>query len=209
MFNPEVLFSDNENVITSDESDSSTGFRQIQTRTSKKAQPITPSFETIDVSVSSEIGKLNKVLVHRPNLGHARIAPKDAEDLLFDDIVYLPQMQKEHDVFTSVLKAFVGRENVIEVRNLVVEALKNHKESRDELIERVTEVSGLSFNVHEKLSSLGNEELVDTVITGYSSSFGADLMGPIPNFIFTRDIAVTINDHVLVTKAAKNARKRE
>ena len=65
------------------------------------------------------------MLIHRPSEGHARISPKNAEELLFDDIVFLPQMQKEHDVFTSVLKAFVGKDNVIEVNDLLVKALDN------------------------------------------------------------------------------------
>ena len=62
------------------------------------------------INVNSEIGKLNMVLVHRPDDGISRISPKRAEELLFDDIVYLPKMKEEHDVFTRVLKLFVGDE---------------------------------------------------------------------------------------------------
>ena len=54
------------------------------------------------IQVSSEIAALKKVIVHRPDEGIARVSPKRAEDLLFDDIVYLPQMQNEHDIFTRV-----------------------------------------------------------------------------------------------------------
>jgi arginine deiminase len=72
---------------------------------------------------ASEIGKLKKVIVHRPDNGISRISPKDAAELLFDDIVYLPQMQKEHDVFTDVLKAFMGEENVLFVTDLLEQAL--------------------------------------------------------------------------------------
>jgi arginine deiminase len=50
------------------------------------------------IQVSSEIGPLKQVIVHRPDEGIARISPKKAEELLFDDIVFLPQMQEEHDV---------------------------------------------------------------------------------------------------------------
>jgi len=48
-----------------------------------------------DVFCNSEIGLLKTVIVHRPDEGISRISPRDAEELLFDDIVYLPQMQQE------------------------------------------------------------------------------------------------------------------
>ncbi|MEL6987286.1 MAG: arginine deiminase family protein, partial [Bacteroidota bacterium] len=51
--------------------------------------------------------------------------------------------------------------------------------------------------------------LAEILITGYWEEEDHILFDPIPNFIFTRDIAVTINDHVLITKAAKSARHRE
>ena len=67
------------------------------------------------VFVENEINPLRRVLVHRPDVGISRISPKRAEELLFDDIVHLPRMQEEHDVFTNILRQFVGDENVIEV----------------------------------------------------------------------------------------------
>ena len=70
--------------------------------------------------MSSEIGQLKRVIVHRPDDGIERISPKRAEELLFDDIVYLPQMQEEHDIFTSVLKAFLGEDNVLETQQLTI-----------------------------------------------------------------------------------------
>ncbi|MGB1217870.1 MAG: arginine deiminase family protein, partial [Saprospiraceae bacterium] len=59
------------------------------------------------------------------------------------------------------------------------------------------------------LLKLSNEELKDTLVTGYCPSTDSIMFDPIPNFIFTRDIAVTVNDHVIVTRAAKEARYRE
>jgi arginine deiminase len=55
------------------------------------------------IYVDSEIGKLKKVIVHRPDEGIARITPKRAGELLFDDIVHLPNMQHKHDISCSVL----------------------------------------------------------------------------------------------------------
>ncbi len=164
---------------------------------------------TSKVHVSSEIGKLKRVIVHRPDEGIARISPKEAEELLFDDIVYLPQMQMEHDIFTKVLKAFLGEENVLETRQLLVEALQSGDESRKEMIELIVDYEELPKSYGELLLNMADERLADVLITGYYAEDDYFLFDPIPNFIFTRDIAVTINDHVVITKAAKEARFRE
>ncbi|MDF1699151.1 MAG: arginine deiminase family protein [Saprospiraceae bacterium] len=161
------------------------------------------------VNVNSEIGNLRKVLVHRPDDGISRVSPKRAEELLFDDIVYVPKMKEEHDVFTKVLKAFLGEDNVLEVQDLLMEALQSDIESKKELIERIVDYEELALVMIEKLSALSDEELAEVLITGYIKSDDHIIFDPIPNFIFTRDIAVSVKDHLIVTKAAKEARHRE
>ncbi len=161
------------------------------------------------VHVSSEIGPLKRVMVHRPDEGISRISPKRAEELLFDDIVYLPQMQTEHDIFTSVLKAFLGENNVLETENLLFEALSEDPESKHRMIERIVYYEELPTTTKQLLENMTNRELTRVLITGYYQKEDFFLFDPIPNFIFTRDIAVTINDHLLVTKANKEARFRE
>lgn len=161
------------------------------------------------LNVSSEIGQLQKVLIHAPDEGIARISPKRAHELLFDDIVHLSQMQKEHDIFTNVLNQFVGNENVIEVENLIREALDYSPEGRGNLIRLITEFEELPKAFSQELTDLPNAELAKTIISGYCPSTDTILFDPIPNFIFTRDIAVMVNDHVVITKASKEARFRE
>ena len=58
----------------------------------------------------SEIGKLNKVLLHRLGEEIEGLVPGNFERLLFDDIPYLNIAQQEHDRFAEVL-----RENDVEV----------------------------------------------------------------------------------------------
>ena len=87
---------------------------------------------------SSEILPLKRVIVHRPDVGITRVSPKQAEDLLFDDIVYLPKMQEEHDIFTSVLAAFIGEENVLTTTRLLLEALEADPEDKNEMLEKIT-----------------------------------------------------------------------
>ncbi len=161
------------------------------------------------INVSSEIGVLKRVMVHRPDAGIARISPKDAEELLFDDIVHLPTMQKEHEIFTQVLQAFMGKENVLEIQDLLVEALKASKGAKAEMIDLVIDYEELPASYQSLFHGLSNEDLATVLVTGYYEKDDHIIFDPIPNFIFTRDIAVTINDHVIITKAKKAARHRE
>ncbi len=161
------------------------------------------------VSVSSEVDRLMKVIEHRPDEGIARITPKRADELLFDDIVHLPNMQDEHDVFTDVLKYFLGEDNVLETGQLLYEALVADEETKFEIIEMIINYEELPESYIHLLKKLPNDQLADALITGHLVSEDLILFDPIPNFIFTRDIAVVVNDHVIITKAAKMARQRE
>jgi arginine deiminase len=161
------------------------------------------------IHVSSEIGDLRKVLVHLPDIGIDRISPKRAEELLFDDIVYLKKMQEEHKVFTDTLKMLIGEANVLETEQMILEALHANPQRKQRLIEAIAQFEELP-DAHQKLmENLENEALVDVLITGYNAATDEILFDPIPNFIFTRDIAVMINDHVVITKPSKTARQRE
>jgi arginine deiminase len=161
------------------------------------------------IHVSSEIGKLEKVIIHRPDEGIARISPKRSDELLFDDIVHLPQMQQEFDIFKAVLSTFVKEENIMETQHLIEDALNANIEKRRELLRLIIDFEELPSSYFDKLDNISNDELAEILITGYWEEEEHILFDPIPNFIFTRDIAVTINDHILITKAAKSARHRE
>ena len=65
------------------------------------------------IHVTSEIGPLKKVLLHRPGNELLNLTPDSLSRLLFDDIPFLPEAQKEHDEFAHILK-----ENGIEVITL-------------------------------------------------------------------------------------------
>lgn len=160
------------------------------------------------IYADSEIGKLKKVIVHRPDEGIARITPKRAEELLFDDIVHLPKMQEEHDIFVNVLRAFLGKENVYAVRDLLAESTRD-EDSKYEVINKIIDFEELPYSFIPRLASLSPEQLADTLITGYLEPEDRILFDPIPNLIFTRDIAVTVKGHVIITKANKSARFRE
>ena len=119
------------------------------------------------IKVTSEIGPLKRVIVHRPDEGIARISPKKAEELLFDDIVHLPRMQEEHDVFTAVLRAFVGSESVLEVEQLLAEALAADGNSKMNLIDSIIDFEEVPPSYKFLLTKLSDEELAQVLITGY------------------------------------------
>ena len=161
------------------------------------------------VQVHSEIAPLRRVLVHRPDAGTATITPHRAEELLFDDIVYLPRMQEEHDIFTRLLRAFLGPEGVLEIGLLLAEAIAADRAATRESLTMIVSWEELPDRYVDELLELSPSELSDVLITGYFPQDDRRLFDPIPNFIFTRDIAVTVNDHLIITKAAKSARSRE
>ena len=168
-----------------------------------------PTFVAMSIRVNSEISPLRRVIVHRPDAGTATITPRRAEELLFDDIVYLPRLQQEHDVFTGILRAFIGDEGVLEIATLLTECLATVPSATRETLKLIINFEELPESYVDKLAALPPERLAEVLITGSDSAADRVLFDPIPNFIFTRDIAVTINDHILVTKAAKQARSRE
>lgn len=53
---------------------------------------------------TSEIGRLRKVLLHRPGQELENLMPEYLERLLFDDIPYLKEAQAEHDAFAQCLR---------------------------------------------------------------------------------------------------------
>src|SRR6187551_4069922 len=65
-----------------------------------------PPGEVIAMSfgVHSEVGKLRKVMVHRPGLEHLRLTPSNAEELLFDDVLWVSRAKSEHDAFCEILR---------------------------------------------------------------------------------------------------------
>ncbi len=161
------------------------------------------------INVSSEIAPLRRVIVHRPDSGISRISPKRAEELLFDDIVHLPRMQQEHEVFLGILRHFLGPEAVLDTEQLIREALQANAAAKHEMLQMVLDWEELPRRYLNFFEQLSDKELAQLLITGYYAPDDHIYFDPIPNFIFTRDIAVTVNDHMVITKAAKEARFRE
>ena len=57
------------------------------------------------IRVDSEIGRLRRVLTHRPGLEIDWMMPRMMEQLLFDDILYGEAARREHGRFGRVLQS--------------------------------------------------------------------------------------------------------
>jgi arginine deiminase len=96
---------------------------------------------------------------------------------------------------------------VIELQWLLAEVLED-KVIHSKLVASVCAIEGCTYQTQQLLQNYTAIELAKTFISGTSNN--AELIfAPIPNFIFTRDIGITIKDHVLLNKPAKKARTRE
>lgn len=160
-------------------------------------------------NVSNEVSLLKKVLVHRPDDGLERVTPERALDFLYDDITYLPEMQAEHDIFTNTIRAVLGEQSVIETQELLLDVLRKKPEARKHLIESVVEHESIDEEAKEKIEYLSAKDLTYLMFNGINPKTNEEIMPPLPNYVFTRDIGVVINNYLLVCQAAKQARTRE
>ncbi len=190
------------------------------------------------INVTSEIGTLRRLLVHSPDSGLGKVVPSKAQDWLFEDIVHLETIRrKEYDYYTKLLLYFLdpekirGRlaeidnsvndfnfykpdydeffksEKVIELQWLLGEILEDY-EIRLKLVASVCAIENCSYELQEKLNTLDGRQLAKVFISGTFNEKEM-LFPPIPNFIFTRDIGIVINDYILLNKPARKARTRE
>src|SRR6516164_9861458 len=72
--------------------------------------------------VHSEVGKLRKVLVCAPGLAHKRLTPTNCDELLFDDVLWVQNAQRDH--FDFIAKMRERDIDVVELHNLVTEMLE-------------------------------------------------------------------------------------
>lgn len=160
------------------------------------------------MQIQSEIQTLQKVIVHEPDNGIDFVSPEIAEELLYDDIVFLPRMIEEHFTFTQTLRQLLGEGNVLDVHQLLDDILIQET-VRLELLEYIYKMEDLSLGKFELLKQTAVSNLAEILISGVHTDSGQSVLKPIPNLIFTRDVGCVINEHLVVCKANKNARLRE
>jgi arginine deiminase len=189
-----------------------------------------------EFGVNSEVGKLRKVMVHRPDLSLKRLTPTNHDELLFDDVLWVERAQWEHDQFVKAM-----RERGIEVYyhvELLGEALAASEEAKKNVVEMVASEYTVGWSlvdeVRNHLMSMKPDELAKHLVGGLTlgemvqdgfdlakytqiSLLGAaakDELGyfvipPVPNSLFQRDPSCWIYNGVTVNPMYWPARRRE
>ena len=188
---------------------------------------------TKGLHVTSEIGQLKKVCLHRPGDELLNLPPDELERLLFDDVPFLEVAQEEHDTFAQILRD-QGVE-VLYLEQLMAEALDAVPEAREEFLDQWLAEAGIKGKiapaaVREKLNSItDNLEFVKKTMAGITkaevelpltSSVTLDslvntesesdlLVDPMPNLYFTRDPFAVVGTGVNLNRMYSVTRNRE
>jgi len=178
--------------------------------------------------VDSEVGRLRRAILHRPDMELKRLTPTNKHDLLFDEILWVERAQREHDEFARTLHELGV--DVIYFDTLLRETLKN-PQARDYILDHVFDerVYGpISLDpVRAAVASLEPPELTETLIGGLTKREVLErideppslfframdddsfLLQPLPNHLFTRDTSCWIYNGVAINSMSKKARMRE
>ncbi|CAF0800283.1 unnamed protein product [Didymodactylos carnosus] len=192
----------------------------------------------MSLQVSSEIGRLKRLIIHSPDSGLGKVVPSKAQDWLFEDIVHLDTMRRhEYDYYVKLLLYFLdpqkvkgqldkldqneargffkpdsdeyfSSDNVIEFQNLLAQTLENES-MRIKLVASICAIERQLYSTQQKLLALTPIKLANVLISGSYGENNEMLFPPVPNLLFTRDLGIMINDHLLLNKPAKTARTRE
>ena len=171
--------------------------------------------EKLTVNVSSEIGKLEGVIIHTPGAEVENMTPENAERALYSDILNLDVALPEYNNFLEVLKKY---SRVFEVRDLLNDILQNEK-VRQEVLQQICESEHLVDNdICRYVGAYSADELSKQLIEGVEIKRDTltryldnehFCLHPLPNFFFTRDASFSVNDRVLISRMANHVRDRE
>jgi arginine deiminase len=164
------------------------------------------------IQVQSEIGRLRRVLVHRPGREIDRMVPSMMERLLFDDILDGDEARQEHELFCQVLER-AGVE-VLDAGRLLAEVMAQEA-ARTKILRALEHEYGTPASALARLRELAPSELAKALIEGLPAprSGGAGRgffdLDPVPNYFFQRDPQVVVGNRVVVSSMATSARERE
>ncbi len=179
-----------------------------------------------EFGVHSEVGKLRKVIVHRPGLEMRRLTPANSRELLFEEVPWAKRAREEHDAFVSLMQDDHGVD-VMEV-NTLLEAVVDNPAGRAYLLDRrlvPDEVGVLPVReMRSWMDELDPATLVTHLIGGVtvgelpgdfrvwaSKAYGENefVLPPLPNQLFTRDSSCWIYGGVTLNPMYFTARRKE
>jgi len=151
------------------------------------------------IDVSSEIGHLEGVILHKPGTEIEQMVPNTIEECLYSDLLNLNIAQKEYSYFEKVLSKWT---KTYQIMDLLSEILKDQN-VKIKLVNEVLEQENKTHLAQELLSIEANE-LARLLIEGWK-----DELSPLYNFFYTRDATSTIFDKVLIHSMQFDVRVRE
>jgi len=166
------------------------------------------------VSITSEIGKLEKVILHSPGFEVEEMTPKSAEQVLYNDILPLPVIAEDHLELEKILKKVT---DVFEVKDLLTDVLEN-SDVKAEFIDTICNILGHVSNRKEEFLAYSAAKLADAIIIGIKEKkntlekFLSDNifeLPPLPNLYFMRDSAIVVGDKVITGSMANRVRIME
>jgi arginine deiminase len=185
-----------------------------------------------EFGVHSEVGKLRKVMVHRPDLSLRRLTPANHDNLLFDDVLWVDKAQEEHDAFTQVMRDH-GVE-VYYIEALLAETLATVDDGTkrgyiNRIINEYTMGWGLVEVLRDYIHQLSPTDLTTHLIGGLTkqevdldwahlskvsalAAIATDdtfILPPLPNTLFTRDSSCWIYNGVAINPMHSPARRLE
>ena len=182
------------------------------------------------IHVTSEIGRLKKVMLHRPGEELENLMPEYLERLLFDDIPYLHIAREEHDKFAEILRQ--NNVEVVYLTDLVEQAIVN-ADVKDQLIYEMIQDASITTSrerdvLTEYFRALDTKSMIAKMMAGVRKSeiqqFEGKSLGdflrnlnndypfildPMPNLYFTRDPFASIGNGVSIHKMFTATRHRE
>jgi arginine deiminase len=129
------------------------------------------------LGVHSEVGKLRKVMVHRPDLELKRLTPGNHDELLFDDVLWVRRARQQHDAFADLLRDR-GTE-VFYLEELLAQALEDAEARRwvlDRAVTPFTVGAGIADDARAYLESIDGTTLADHLIGGLTVQEAGELL---------------------------------
>lgn len=169
--------------------------------------------EKIQISINSEIGELECVITHTPGAEVENMTPENAARALYSDILNLSVALPEYNEFNAVLQRVA---KVFEVRDLLADILNNEKVKRN-LINKICRNEAVD-DVCARMALMEPSDLARQLIEGVEMSKDTLTkfldnerfsLHPLPNFFFTRDAAIAMNDKIIISHMASKVRERE
>jgi arginine deiminase len=165
------------------------------------------------IAITSEIGKLEGVLLHKPGSEVENMTPESAKRALYSDILNLEVALKEYDQFKGVLDSVT---KTYEVKTLLSDILKEEP-VRNELLDEILSEEDV-FGEDDFVREIPAKELAIQLIEGVpmkkdnltkfltKERFS---LPPLHNFFFMRDASISIQNKILIGKMANKVRNRE